>query len=87
MTVLTVGLRKKVLLYKMSYFPEPYTRSKSKRKVKWDLFNYVTKFDLKKASSINTSIFLNKSDLASLKSDIDDLDNDKLRPLPVDYIS
>ena len=28
-----VGLLKKILLYKMSYFPEPYTRSKNKTKV------------------------------------------------------
>ena len=28
--VLTIGLMKKISLYKMSYFPEPYTHSKSK---------------------------------------------------------
>ena len=28
--VLTVGLMKKISLYKMSYFPQPYTHSKSK---------------------------------------------------------
>ena len=27
---LTVGLIKKISLYKMSYFPEPYTRGKNK---------------------------------------------------------
>ena len=29
-THVLVGLIKKILLYKMSYFPEPYTRSKNK---------------------------------------------------------
>ena len=32
----------------MSYFPEPYTSSKNKIKVRLDLSNYVTKSDLKK---------------------------------------
>ena len=32
----------------MSYFPQPYTRSKSKIKVELDLSNYATKSDLKK---------------------------------------
>ena len=33
----------------MSYFPEPYTRSKNKIKVRLDLSNYVTKSDFKKS--------------------------------------
>ena len=36
----------KILLYKMSYFPEPYTRSKNKIKVELNLCNYATKSDL-----------------------------------------
>ena len=31
----------------MSYFPDPYTHSKSKMKVELDLPNYATKSDLK----------------------------------------
>ena len=31
----------------MSYFPEPYTRSKSKVKVELDLFTHATKSGLK----------------------------------------
>ena len=31
------GLIKKILLYKMSYLPEPYTRSKNKTKAELDL--------------------------------------------------
>ena len=30
---LIVGLIKKTMLYKMSYFPEPYTHSKTKQKL------------------------------------------------------
>ena len=42
---LTVGLIKKILLYKTSYFPEPYTRGE--KKIELDLSNYATKSDLK----------------------------------------
>ena len=34
-------------LYKMSYFPEPCTHSKSKVKVELNLSNYAAKSDLK----------------------------------------
>ena len=37
--LLIVGMIKKILLYKMSYFPEPYNHSTQKIKVKLDLFN------------------------------------------------
>ena len=40
------GLIKKRSFYKMSYFPESYTRSKNKIKVELDLSNYPTKYDL-----------------------------------------
>ena len=44
---LIVGLIKKILLYKMSYFSEPYNCSKNKIKVEIHLSNYATKSDLK----------------------------------------
>ena len=44
---LTAGLLKKILLYKMSYFSEPYNCSKNKIKVEIHLSNYATKSDLK----------------------------------------
>ena len=44
---LIVGLIKKIFLYKMSYFREPYNRSKNKIKFELALSNYATKFDLK----------------------------------------
>ena len=68
---LTVGLIKKILFYTMSYLAEAYTHSKNKIKVKLDLSNYATKSDLKNATSVDTSEFTKKTDLASLKSDID----------------
>ena len=66
----------------MSEFsPEP--KSLGKVKVESDLSNYTTKTDLKDATEIDTSSFTKKIDLASLKSDVDKLDVDKLRLLPV----
>ena len=38
----------------MSYFREPYTRSKNKTKVELDLANYTTKYDLKSATGVDT---------------------------------
>ena len=78
---LIVGLIKKTSLYKMSCFSEPYIRSKSKTKVEFDLSNYATKSDLKCTTGVNTSDFAKKADLASLKSDIEKLDVDKLDSL------
>ena len=49
-----------------------------------DLFNYATKADLKNAPGIDTSKLAAKSDLASLKAEVDKLDIDKLIPVPVD---
>ena len=75
---LTVGLIKKIFLYKVSHFPEQYSRIKSKITVELDLSNYATKSDLKSAAGVYTSDFSKKTDLASLKSDIDQLDVGKL---------
>ena len=49
-----------------------------------DLFNYATKADLKNATGIDTSKLAAKSDLTSLKAEVDKLDIDKLIPVPVD---
>ena len=67
---------------KMNDSPELYTHSKSKLKVKLDLSHYTTKSDLKNATGVDTSIFGKKSHLASLKSDADELDIDKLKNVP-----
>ena len=44
--------------------------------------NYARKADFEKATGVDTSYFAKKSDLASLQSDLDKLDNDKLKNLP-----
>ena len=62
----------------MSYFP-PYSHSKNKTKLELDIPNYATKSDLKNATGVTTLQFAKKADLASLKSDVDELDIDKLK--------
>ena len=44
-----------------------------------DLSNCATKADLKNATSIDTSEFSEKTDLANLKSDVNKFDIDKLK--------
>ena len=46
--------------------------------------NYATKADLKNATGIHTSKLAAKSDLTSLKAEVDKLNIDKLIPAPVD---
>ena len=79
---LIVRLIKKILLDKMSYFPESYSSSKNKIQVELDLFNYATKSGLNNAAGVDTSEFTKKTDLANLKSDVDELDTDKLKNVP-----
>ena len=51
-------------------------------KIELDLSNYATKSEVKK--SVDTSQFAKRVDLSSLKSEIDKLDIDKLKPVPTD---
>ena len=53
-------------------------------KVELDFSNYATKDDLKDATGVNTSNLAAKSDLASLKENIDKIVIDKLKTIPVD---
>ena len=48
-------------------------------KVELDLSNYATKTDLQNSTGIDTLSFANMVDLASLKSNVDQLDFDKLK--------
>ena len=68
------SLRKKILFYKMSFFPEPFQHAINKIKIELDLDNYATKSDLKSATCFVTSKFTYNADLVSLKSDVDDFD-------------
>ena len=64
------------------YFPKPYEPIGGDIKVKPDLSNYATKTDIKNILHIDTSSFELKSNLASLKTQIDKLDIDGLKSLP-----
>ena len=52
--------------------------------VKVDLSNYATKTDLTNVTHVDTSSFALKTNLASLKTEVDKLDIDKLAPVFVD---
>ena len=65
------------------YFPKPYEPFGGDINVKVDLSNYATKTDIKNISHVDTSSFALKSNLASLKIDVDKLDIDKVVPVPV----
>ena len=81
---LIAGLIKKTL-YKMSqYFPKPYEPFGSDIDVKVDLSNYATKADIKYITHVETSSFALKTNLANLKSEVDKLDVDKLKPVATD---
>ena len=60
------------------YFPKPNSLE-ANVKVELDLTNYPTKVDLKNATGVDTSDFPKKTDLGSLKYDVDKLDIDKLK--------
>ena len=66
------------------YFPKPYEPFGGDISVKVDLSNYATKTNLKNATGIDTCKLAPKSDLASLKAEIDKLDIDKLITVPAD---
>ena len=63
------------------YFPKP---SSQNIKVEIDLTNYATKEDIKNITHVDTSNFALKTNLSSLKTEVDKLDIDKLVPIPND---
>ena len=73
---LIIGLIKKILLYKMTCFSEPYTRSKNKKKLNQTCL--IMQRSLTNATEVDTSKFAEKADLPNLKSDTDKLNIDKL---------
>ena len=66
------------------YYPKPYKPFGRGIKVKLDLSNYATKADIKNISHVDTSSFALKTNLTSLKTEVNILDIDKLAPAPVD---
>ena len=67
------------------YFPKQFNSHFSDSiKVKIDLSNYATNTDIKNISHVDTSSFALKTNLANLKTEVDKLDVDKLKPIPGD---
>ena len=73
----------KRVYYKMSYYP-PYKSSSNNIKVELDSTNYATKNDLKNITHVDVSSFASKTNLAALKTEVDKIDTDKLKTVPVD---
>ena len=67
------------------YFPKPFNLDFGDSiKVKLDLSNYARKRDIKKISHVDTLSFALKTNLTDLKTEVDKLDIDKLKPVPTD---
>ena len=63
------------------YFPNPLRSCRENINVRVDLSNYATKADIKNITHVDTSGFALKTNLANLKTEVNKLDIDKLRPL------
>ena len=66
------------------YFPKSFRNFGGNVNVKVDLSNYAPKTDIKNISHVDSSSFALKSNLASLKNEVDKLDINKLVAAPVD---
>ena len=74
----------KRLNYKMSTYYPPYKSSSQNIKVELDLANYATKDHVKDITHVDVTSFASKSNLAALKTEVDKIDADKLKTVPVD---
>ena len=68
----------------MTTYYAPYKRSSNNVNVELDLTNYATKTDLKNITHVDVSSFASKTNLAALKSEVDNIDVDKLKATPTD---
>ena len=67
------------------YFPKRFnSHFDDSINVKIDLSNHATKTDIKNILHVDTSSFALKTNLSSLKTEVDKLDIDKLVPIPAD---
>ena len=67
------------------HFSKPYEPFGGDINVKVDLSNYAAKVDISTfISHVDTSSLALKTHLANLKTKVDKLDIDKLKPVPVD---
>ena len=64
------------------YFPS-YRNHGGDIKVELDLRNYATKTDLKNVTHVDISSFASKTNLASLKTEVDKIETEKLKTVPV----
>ena len=53
-------------------------------KVQLDLTNYATKDDVKNITHVDVSSYATKTNLAALKTELDNIDTDKLKTVPAD---
>ena len=65
------------------YFPKPKSFIEN-IKVTLNVSNYATKADIKNFTHVDTSNFALKMNLANLKTEVDKIDTDKLKTVPVD---
>ena len=68
----------------MSQYYPPYRSSINNIKVELDLANYATKTDLKNISHVDVTSFASKTNLAALKTEVDKIDEGKLKATPAD---
>ena len=73
----------KIVYYKMSYYP-PYKSSSNNITVELDLTNYATKTDLKNITHVDVGSFASKTNLPTLKTEVDKIDVNKLKTTPTD---
>ena len=66
------------------YFPTPYKPFGGNIKVELNLSSYATKLELKEATGNDTSNFALKSNLASLKTEVNKIDVEKSKTVPLD---
>ena len=66
------------------YLPQLYEPFGGDINIKVNFFNYATKLDLKNATGLDTYKLTTKSELASLKAEVDKIDVGKLKTLPTD---
>ena len=66
-----------------TYYP-PYKTSSNNIKVELDLSRYTTKKDINDITHADVSGFASKTNLAALKTEVDKIDADKLKIVPVD---
>ena len=65
------------------YFRKPFRSFGGNLNVKVDWSNYAIKTDLKNVTHVDATSFALKANLASLKTEVDKLEIDKLVPIPV----